>query len=299
VIVLCAAVAAGLWFWRVRARETPADMVAFLPASDSLVLYIDMRAVRRSGILDSIAGSKSAEEPEYRRFIEQTGFDYRENLDALAIAIRDNPISHERDLYTVVSGDFDWDRIPAYVTSQGGVCSAGFCRIPASQPHRFVSFYKLRRHLLALATSTDQWGALQVTRRPGVSPPSDLPTEPVWMLVPSAVLQSSADLFPEGTLAYASALRGAQRVVLSLGPQGDHLAVSLEASCRNADDAAALVAQLQKLTDTLRTWIVREHAQANPADLSGVLTAGTFHRDDRRVYGIWPIQREFIQALSK
>ena len=274
-------------------------MVAFLPASDSLVLYVDMRAIRRSGVLDRIVGSKSAEEPEYRRFIQQTGFDYRENLDALAIAIHDNPISHERDLFTVASGDFDWDRIPAYATSQGGICSAGFCRIPASQPHRFLSFYKLRRRLLALATSSDQWGALQVTRRPGVSPPADLPTEPVWMLVPSAVLQSAADLLPEGTLAYASALRTAQRVVLSLGPQGDHLAVSLDATCRNADDAAALAAQLQKLTETLKTWIAREHAQANPADLSGVLTAGAFRRDDRRVYGTWPIQKEFIQALSK
>jgi len=274
-------------------------MVAYLPASDSLVLYVDMRAIRRSGVLDTIVGSKSAEEPEYRRFIQQTGFDYRENLDALAIAIHDNPISHERDLYTVAGGDFDWDRLSAYASSQGGACNRGFCRIPASQPNRFISFYKLRPRLLAMATSSDQLGALQVIRRPGVSPPSDLPAEPVWMLVPSTVLQASADLFPEGTLAYASALRLAQRVVLSLGPQGDHLSISLDATCRTAADAAALVAQLQKLTDTLKSWIAREHTQANPADLSGVLTAGTFRSDDRRVYGTWPIQKEFIQALSK
>jgi hypothetical protein len=43
--------------------------------------------------------------------------------------------------------------------------------------------------------------------------------------------------------------------------------------------------------------IEREHQRPNPADLSGVLTSGTFHSDGSRVVGSWPIEHEFIQNL--
>ncbi|MGA3023918.1 MAG: hypothetical protein ABSF98_04020 [Bryobacteraceae bacterium] len=295
-ILLCAAVLGGLYLWRIRGA-TPAEMAAFLPTGDSLLVYMDLEAMRRSGILDTIAGAKGAEEPEYRQFIEQTGFDYREDLNALAVAIRENPATHERDAYAVARGNFDWERIAAYAKGHGGQCSAGFCRVPASQPHRFVSFYPLRRHLLALAVSADQWAALLITHGPGPRGAADLPAQPVWMLAPAAALQSES-LFPEGTRAYASALRGAERVALSLGPQGDHLAVSLDVTCANVDQASALLIRLEQLTETLRAWIAREHLRPNPGDLSGVLTAGSFRREDRRVFGWWPIPKEFIRAVS-
>ena len=39
--------------------------------------------------------------------------------------------------------------------------------------------------------------------------------------------------------------------------------------------------------------------QANPADLSGVLVGGTFRRDDRLVYGQWPIPAAFVKAITE
>jgi hypothetical protein len=296
-IVLCAAVVAGLYLWRIRGGATPAEMAAFLPTGDSLLVYMDLEAMRRSGLLDAIAGRKGGGEPEYRQFIEQTGFDYREDLNALAVAIRENPSTHERDAYAVARGNFDWERIAAYAKSHGGQCDAGFCRVPASQPHRFVSFHPLRQHLLALAVSADQWAALLITRGSVSRGAADLPTQPVWMLAPAAALQSES-LFPEGTRAYASALRGAERVALTLGAQGDHLVLSLDVTCGNVAQASALVVRLEQLTQTLRTWIAREHLRPNPGDLSGVLTAGSFRREDRRVFGSWPIPKEFIRAVS-
>ena len=295
--MLCAAVVGGLYLWRIRGGATPAEMAAFLPTGDSLLVYMDLEAMRRSGLLDAIAGRKGGEEAEYRQFMEQTGFDYREDLNALAVAIRENPASHERDAYAVARGNFDWERIAAYAKSHGGQCNAGFCRVPASQPHRFVSFYPLRRHLMALAVSADQWAALLITRGSGLRGAADLPTQPVWMLAPAAALQSE-ELFPEGTRAYASALRGAERVALTLGAQGDHLALSLDVTCGSVAQASALVVRLEQLTETLRTWIAREHLRPNPGDLSGVLTAGSFRREDRRVFGSWPIPKEFIRAVS-
>lgn len=273
-------------------------MASFLPTGDSLLVYMDIEAMRRSGLLDALAGAKGAEEPDYKQFIRQTGFDYRDDLNALAVAIRENPATHERDAYAVARGNFDWDRIAAYAWSHGGQCSNGFCRMPASRPRRFVSFYRIRKHLLALAVSADQWAALLIAHGPGPRGATDLPDQPVWMLAPAAALEADG-LLPEGTRAYGSALHGAERVAFTLGAQGDHLALSLDVICKNVDQASALVVQLEQLTETLRTWIAREHLKPNPGDLSGVLTAGTFRREDRRVYGSWPIPKEFIRAVSE
>lgn len=295
--VFCAVLLAALYVWRTRRDATPAEMAAFLPTGDSLLLYMDLNAMRHSGLLDALAGPRGAEEAEYRQFIEQTGFNYRDDLDALAVAIRANPATRERDVYAVARGSFDWARIGAYAGSHGGQCNSGFCRVPASQPHRFVSFYRIRSRLLALAVSSDQWAGLSIANGPGPRGASDLPGEPVWMLAPAAALQSDG-LLPEGTRAYASALRGAERVALTLGAQGDRLAVSLDVTCRNVDQASTLVIQLEQLTETLRTWIAREHLKPNPGDLSGVLTAGSFRREDRRVFGSWPIPKEFVRTIS-
>jgi hypothetical protein len=43
--------------------------------------------------------------------------------------------------------------------------------------------------------------------------------------------------------------------------------------------------------------IARENHSPNPADLSGVLTAGSFHQTDTRVIGYWPIERSFVENL--
>ena len=53
-----------------------------LPADRATLVYIDTDALRKSGLLDLLAGSKAAEEADYRKFVEQTGFDYRTDLDA-------------------------------------------------------------------------------------------------------------------------------------------------------------------------------------------------------------------------
>ena len=54
----------------------------------------------------------------------------------------------------------------------------------------------------------------------------------------------------------------------------------------------------QEATRMLRDGLAHEHQQPNPADLSGVLAGGTFHRDDRLVYGQWPISRAFVDSLT-
>jgi hypothetical protein len=86
-------------------------------------LYIDADALRAAKLLDSVAGSPASEEPDYRRFVEETGFDYRKDLNAAAASFLNG------DAYMAVRGRFDWKRLSEYARAQRGECSGSFCSI--------------------------------------------------------------------------------------------------------------------------------------------------------------------------
>jgi roadblock/LC7 domain-containing protein len=48
----------------------------------------------------------------------------------------------------------------------------------------------------------------------------------------------------------------------------------------------------------LRGLIQQGKKATDPEDLSGVLAAGSFRSEGRRVQGRWPIQREFLEAVA-
>ena len=63
-----------------------------------------------------LAGSQGAEEADYKKFVEQTGFDYRTDLDAVAAGFRDG------DEYFAVQGRFKWNQLAGYAQSHQGKC---------------------------------------------------------------------------------------------------------------------------------------------------------------------------------
>jgi hypothetical protein len=247
-------------------------------------------AMRRSGILNMIAGSKVAEDLEYKSFVDQTSFDYRHDLDAIAATFGADQI------FFVLRGHFDWNKLRAYAQHQGGTCRNSFCAVDGSKPGRRISFYPLKSNLMALAVSPDDMAAYQITRNASHVNPF-APAEPVWMLVPAAVLKNAQSL-PSGTRAFAIALEKAERIIFSIGPEGDHLQVGVNVTCKDTEAASALLVQLETTTNTLRRMLASEHQQPNVKDLSGVLVAGSFRRDDRRVLGQWPIQRAFVDEIT-
>ena len=288
-IAVCGVAIGGVYWYRARGPANPSDLVSYVPAANATVVFVDVDAIRRSGILKMISGTKAAQELEYQKFVDETLFDYREDLDAVAAAFRDGQI------FFALKGRFHWKNLMDYTIRQGGSCHNGFCTAPASRPNRRISFYPVRPDVMALAVSTDDFAAYQVARKAG-QPAFTPPIQPVWVLVPAMALRD-ADSLPAGTKPYASALRNAEEILFTLGPQDDHLQVSLNVRCRDAADASALQQDFENNTQTLRKWIAREHEQPNPADLSGVLVAGTFRHQDRRVYGQWPIPRAFVDAV--
>ncbi|HEV2689669.1 MAG TPA: hypothetical protein VGV35_13995 [Bryobacteraceae bacterium] len=285
----CIAAAAGVYLFRMRGGNGPSDMVSYLPTANATIVYIDVDAMRRSGILNMIAGSKAAEELEYRQFVDATQFDYRRDLDAAAVAFKDGQV------FFALRGRFQWKNLQDYAVHQGGSCRNSFCTVNGSTPNRRLSFYPLRADVMAFASSPDDFAAYQVTRKSGKLT-LDPPHQPVWVLVPALALKNAESL-PAGTKAYASALQGADQIVFTIGPEADHLLLALNVTCRDVAAASALLVDFENTTNTLRKWIEREHQRPNPADLSGVLVSGSFRRQDRLVYGQWPLSRAFVDAL--
>ncbi len=289
VILLCAA-AVGVSHWRRTRPFTAVALVECLPPDQATHLYIDVQALRSSGLLELLAGSKAAEEADYRKFVDQSGFDYRTDLDAVAAAF------FHGNVYFTLRGRFEWKRLSEYARLEGGSCRNTICTMPASKADRHISFYPLKSDVLALAVSNDERGVSMIGPNQWRNPPH-LPAEPVWISAPSFAFSDLNDM-PAGTHSFLSPLAQAQEVVFAVGPQGQRLQIRLEVACATPEAAAALANQLTSTTDLLKKMIEREHGTPNTRDLSGVLVAGNFQQQDKRVVGTWPLERGFVEALA-
>jgi len=289
VVALCAAAVAVARWWRDSVPYDAARLISTLPADRATVVYLDAGQLRRNGLLGLLAGSRAAEEPDYRKFVNQTGFDYRTDLDALAAAFVDNRF------YATLRGRFRWKQLTAYAESQGGECHYSVCTMLGSTADRNISFYPLKSDVLALAVATDPRAVTGIAT--GYTLRSPVPIEPFWISVPGAAFDR-LDAFPAGTRAFLSPLAHAEKVVFAAGQQGDHLQLRLEVACATPDAAAQLVKQLSSVTGLLKSMIQREHMTPNPRDLSGVLVAGTFEQHQATVVGTWPVDRGFVEALA-
>ncbi len=289
VILLCAA-AVAFAHWRSLKTYDAAALLQSLPPDQATHVFIAVGALRDSGILDVLAGSKAEEEPDYRKFVSQTGFDYRSDMDAVAAAF------FHGGAYFAIRGRFDWKKLSAYAKSQGGDCRNTVCSMPASQAGRYISFTPLNSDVLAMASTAEQRGVNMIGPYQWKTRPQ-LPPDPVWISTPSFALSDVKDL-PAGAQAFLSPLAQADRVTFAIGPDGNRLRIRVEALCATPEVAAAMAKKLTDTTDLLKKMLEREKMTPNPRDLSGVLVAGTFQQQDKRVTGTWPIERGFVEALA-
>lgn len=276
--------------WYHSTTLTPAALLKRMPATDALVMWVDFAALRRAGFLQLLAGAKSAEDPEYQSFVYATRFDYMNDLDTALVSF-----PHSGGSYFLVSGRFDWKSLRAYVTRENGQCVNSLCRVTGSTPDRHISFLPLRRDLMAMAVSTDPWAVGDLaTSRPGPYPA--MPEGLVWLRFPGSLPKSAGNL-PDGARPFARIIENAPSVTVSFVPEGDRLSARLEILCRTPQEAIDLASQLAAVTELARSLFSREHKTPNPADFSGVVTAGVFRTEGSRLLGAWPIKRAFVQNL--
>jgi hypothetical protein len=287
------AVLCGLSIWGVKLYRSrhlpPATLLKRIPAQNALVVFVDFAALRNAGVLQLLGASKVGEDPEYQAFVRKTEFDYQQDLDTALVAFAPT------GKYLLLEGRFDWTSLHSYVKGERGQCYNAFCKMTGSAPDRRISFFPLQPNLMAMAVSPDDSAALRLeTVAPGPQP--EVPDAPVWLSIPAPLLRSRADL-PSGTRMFARTVESAQSLTLAFAPEGGRLAAKLNVRCGSEQDAAQMAAQLSESTRLLREAIIRENHQPNPADLSGVLAAGSFRSEGARVLGYWPIERVFVENM--
>jgi hypothetical protein len=283
----------GLTLWGVvsyRSRFlTPAALLKRLPTDDAVVAFIDFRQLRTGGILKLLDGAKVGEDPEYQRFVRKTDFDYKQDLDTAIVAFA------PQGKFMLLKGQFDWKSLKNYVLSVDGTCNNSFCRLSGSTKARNISFFPLQSGVMAMAVAQDESAALRMNTVDS-RPDMEIPNAPIWLSIPPSVVKSGQSL-PACTQMFARSLERAQAVMLSLVPEGSRFAAKLHVRCASDADAAALAAELNKTTALLRELIQRAHQTPNPADLSGLLTSGSFRSEGTRVSGYWPVERSLLENL--
>src|ERR1700679_455630 len=111
VAVSLAGLAIGLKWNDARGLGDTRAVLSRFPVEDSVVLHVDFVAVRAAGLLSE---SKAALEPEYRQFLDGSGFDYRKDLDSVTASIS------KSGNFFIARGRFNWQKLRDYAAHQGG-----------------------------------------------------------------------------------------------------------------------------------------------------------------------------------
>jgi hypothetical protein len=287
------AVTAGVDFYRHRFVRSDRDLLRFLPPTDATIFYVNVDVLRRAGILQVLAGASSAKDADYRAFLRETHFDYTKDVSAIVGS------ADARQILCLIRGRFDWTRMRSYARSHQGMCRNDVCEVPTSTAGRWASFVPIQSDVMALAISPARSVAQSLRARRRIEPP--LPDQPVWVRISQTFLKRPATL-PLVLRIFAISLEPADSVILSLAPADPQTSaqfqLELNAQCATAATAETMRNQLEIETKILKLALAREHLQPSAADLTGLLTAGTFHTDSNRVIGVWPIRNELLSSFQ-
>jgi hypothetical protein len=281
-------VGGGVWF-RIHSRRAFFDqrmLLSRFPAEDALAISVDLAGLRAAGLLEE---SKIALEPEYKQFLDGTGFDYRRDLDSAVASFS------RSGNYFIARGRFKWAKLRDYAQREGGSCYRDLCRIQGSRPERHISFLPLRDDAIALAVSTNDLAATLLTK---TGPPvtAAIPAAPVWLSVPGAELRRQDALPPQMHL-MLSALTSADRLVITLGPTGGGIEARMDATCRTLEEARILESQLRSTTAILKESLPHDKTVTDD-EVGALLTAGSFDQTGLRVTGRWPVRKSLLDALT-
>ena len=134
------------------------DVLAFMPADASAVLFVDSRGLRRAPFIAQLYAwaPKPQADPEYAQFLKETGFDYERDLDLLAVAFEKR--GQDSTLFAVATGRFFKQKISAYALKSGTVAKMDgreIFGVPVAGSTKKISFTFLRDDQIALTDGGD------------------------------------------------------------------------------------------------------------------------------------------------
>lgn len=285
---LFALVAAGTWgvhLWRHRFVRTDQDLFRYLPAGDGSTFFANVRQVRQGGFVSYFTGSKAVlQDPDYEEFVRQTGFDYTQDLDALAAKTGTVPV-------LVARGRFDWSRIRAYAKMRN-----------EAKKKKQLTFEEIQPDVIRLKTGTVPVSTPHLAQTSGEKTGTVPVSAPVWVRFSESSLDHPENLPPVLRIFAISLGSQARNLVLSLAPaaevSGSALVLNMQADLPNGAAAETVRTQLELQTRMLALGLARQHQSPDPSGLTGLLAGGTFEAAGKRVRGTWPVRTELLRALQ-
>jgi hypothetical protein len=262
-----------------RARD-PQRLLTCFPAGGHPTLYIDVQTLREAGVMDQLAGAAGVEEPEYKAFVAATGFNYRQDLDAVAVYFTPDA------RLIVARGRFDRAKLTNYAKNGGGRCVGELCTVEGSSRDRQISWTPLDSDLLGIAVAPDQLAA-SLLGKAGRAP-EPLPPAPVWLTLPGTALEDR-DGLPPGLSALLSSLSGASRATFAVNGSEQGFEIRLIAPFDDRLRAEGSVKRLRAATEALKTLLARAGTPVEKGSLAESLTQGNFMADGTRVQGKWTV----------
>jgi hypothetical protein len=268
-------------------------LLALLPDGDSTLFFARVDLLRRAGMLQLIAGARSTD-PEYEAFVRATRFDYAKDVDALAGSV------NERGTFITARGRFDWRRIQAYVRTQGGACNAQSCTLHSNGSQGWIGMILVQPDVIGVALGKQESPVSAI--HPGQQTiPRPFPVQPVWVKLAPYLLNNPSSV-PVALRIFLISLQSCHSVMLAVNRgstyKADTFNIELSAQCPSAVTADTARKQLEIQTKMLKLELGREHEQPNPADLTGLLTSGTFDTSGTEVRGLWPVRKELLKTLQ-
>lgn len=294
--MLAAAVAGGIGGYLIWSRSNATvplgELLQRLPEANALTIHVDLAAIRRAGMGGVLVGSQVAEEPDYLRFVTESGFDWKTDLDAVTASKAGD------DWYFFVQGRFDLQKLRKYALSRGGSCRNGVCDVAAVTPGRRISFFPLTSGVLAVASSRAPGAVYSVYKRDKPAWVGGVPEGPAWVSFNGSVLAGDPAL-PSGGRLFGKVLAETRRTTFAVKGGGlTPLELEMRAYSVDATGAANIQSQLEGVTVEFGKYFARMGQAPSSGDLSGLLLSGKFALAGTEVTGRWPLREEFLKKLA-
>lgn len=294
-MLLAAGGAAGIYgvltLNRIGGDPQLAETLRRLPDKNALTIHVDLAAIRKAGLAPLLEGTPVAEEAEYRRFVQESGFDWKTDLDGVTAS------KSGADWFFFVNGRFDLEKLRNYALQRGGACRNGICDVMGATAGRRVSFYPASGRSLILASSNRPNAVYDVYTKNKPEWVGGVPEGPLWVSFNGSVLAGDPAL-PSGARLFGKVLAETQRTTFSIAAAGPAMELRMRAHSNDAAAAEMIKAQLEGVTVEFRKYFERLGQTAASDDLSGLLLSGQFSVSGNETTGRWPLSPEFLKKLA-
>jgi len=309
--------------WRLPARTRFAsqpDLAALAPADSNLVFFADVAALRASPLLDQLKSLAPSPAPDadYAAFVRASGFDYERDLDKVLFASRQ--ADGKTEVVAIAEGRFDRQKIRSYALANGKLERHSGVDVyllpsgaPGSPQGKTIALAFLSDTRIAISDSgnldsflagpdrshtTQALAAGELTLDERVSHVGDAP-----LFVVTRVPDEPANWAPGGIHSdqLNDLARSVQWIDLKVEPLPDHLHVTLEGECVDADKAASLEGTLTGLRFLAAAYLGTPSAQKqmSPQNLAlarQLLDSAVVTHNDRWVALSVDLTQDFLKS---